>query len=409
MTYTVSTTLNVTPEKSDLSAYSLRLVKTEHHSLALAFINEDDFSVTIKANETKHYQLKLTNLGNSASDVTFTKSDVPAGWKVVIPSAAVPIGIGEARIVSVNVTTSNNPLALNMITLTAKSKQGTGSATLKLGVNTPKLFRFKMDIIGDLDNGVYLSSTTEYNISIKNDGNAGEKVLLMFKRTPATKWNVTIQGEPVDYDGYNISISEFEYRNLSLKIRAPNGTLAKYGDKFTLDVTATSMFYPELEPQKQTVTLQIRRSNLYVKDITFENANLKKDKYEFNVNVTLGSEHIETAPSSEKPLLRVYYKDKLISSQTVDIIPEDGYAYLNFQLNASKEGMVNKTVKLKFVLDENNTIPETNENDNEVVKTFVVGKKKETEIPYIVITFGVIIAALIALGFVWWRRRAVYM
>ena len=126
MTYSISTDMNVSRGHEDMAAYSLELVKEEDYSLLLDFASKSDFKVMKNPNETVHYKMKLQNLGNIKTVVEWETSNVPEGWKIEYSQDLVELEINEEKIVMVNVTLSNRPLALNTIDLSAKTTQGNG-------------------------------------------------------------------------------------------------------------------------------------------------------------------------------------------------------------------------------------------------------------------------------------------
>jgi hypothetical protein len=420
MTYSISTDLNVSRDHEDMAAYSLELAKEEDYSLYLDFNSKSDFKVMRSPNETVYYKLKVKNIGNVLTGVEWEVSNLPTGWKIEYGQDQFELDINEEMIAQVNVTLSDRPLALNNIDLAVKTTQGSGRANLMLGIDSPKEFDFDFNIPGDADNGVYFNSDTDYNISISNEGNTGDKILIMLDESGDNleEWNVTVQ-DPQGEDfknfgpeGINISIPEFETRNLTLSIKAPNSSRGNLNDRLDLTFTASSIFFPDLGTKTKKISLQVRRANLYFVEGSrkVENKGLGDHKHEFTVKVTVGSENIEVAPSADKPLCKLFWKDKEVGSEVVDFIEEDGTVDIEFTLNATMRDMVNETVKFKLILDDDEEIPETNEDDN--VERFTVEVGEVTawweEIPWIAIVVAVVILAVAGVAFYWWRRRSIY-
>lgn len=410
MRYSITTDLNVSQGHDDLMSYALQLKKENDYSLTLNFADDDDFRITTAPNTTVEYQLKVKNIGNVKSLLDWEATDIPDGWDVQFPKGEVEVGIEEEITVQVNVSVPDRPLSTNLLEIKVKTITGGGQATLKLGINTPKLFAFDFEIEGDLNNGVYFGAFEEYNLTIHNNGNNGDKYLIeMDTNINYNKWNVTLQGEEIPEKGYNLSIGEYESRSLTLITRAPNETVGNLNEKLELTFKVTSMFYEELETKTIKLTLQIRQTNLYViKDsLKVENADLTDDKYEFVVKCKIKAENLEVSPDPSVPLVKLYWKDKELSSATVDMIKEDEIVDIDFLVNASDKDMINKSVRLKVVIDEENAIPEANENDNEATWKGDIGDTS-WNVPWFAIGLAIVIVGAVVGFFLWWRQRSIY-
>jgi uncharacterized membrane protein len=417
MTYSISTDINVSRDHEDMAAYSLELVKEEDYSLLLDFASQSDFKVMTNPNETVHYKMKLKNLGNVKTTVEWEANNLPEGWTMDYEQDLVELEINEEKIVMVNVTLSDRPLALNTIDLAAKTTQGSGQANVKIGIDTPKEYNFDFEIPGDSDNGVYFNSETEYNLSLSNLGNTGDKLLIMMDASGdhLNDWNITIQDATgggfttIGPEGYNISLPEFETRNLSLSIKAPNSSEGDLNDRLDLEFSVSSIFFPNLGKKTEKISLQVRRANLYIVEdsIEVENEDLSEDEHEFTIRATIGSENIEVAPSSEFPLVKLYADGDEVATKTVELIPEDGTVDIEFTLNATMRDMVNETVDFKLVLDDDEQIPETNEDDNSEKFTVEVGETG-WNIPWVAIIVAVLIVIIVVVVFIWWRIRSIY-
>jgi hypothetical protein len=292
--------------------------------------------------------------------------------------------------------------------VTAKAKEGSGSTSLKFGINIPQNFDFDFEIPGDRDNGLYFNAIAEYDLVIHNKGNTGDKILIETVSSDTKgEWNVTLQGETIGPEGYNVSVAEFTYRNLTLSVQAPNSTEGKLNDRLTLDFTVSSLFYPQQGEQRVSLSFQVRRANLMIEDVRIINGDLKKDKNNITVNVTVKCENTEVAPTEGKSLVKLYYKDKELDSKTVDLLEEDSTIYVEFKVDARDKEMVNKTCRLKVVLDEDGEIPETNENDNTWTKKVAIGQTG-WNFPWAAFLVGIALVIIGTIALIWWRRRSIY-
>ena len=116
------------------------------------------------------------------------------------------------------------------------------------------------------------------------------------------------------------------------------------------------------------------------------------------------------APTQDKPLCKLYEGDKEIGTETVDYIPEDGVAYVEFTLNTTMRQWENESVNLKMVIDEDEEIPETNPDDNEWKKRIDVGDCSAwyENPPWVAIIVAAVVVITAVVAFIWWRRRSIY-
>ncbi len=429
MTYRADLDLNVSRTHEESNVYNLLLHKIRDYSVTLEFYDEDDFKRTIAPPGPESYKVWVTNQGNEPQVVQFSDVHLPTDWSVDYAQQNVTLEIGDRVLTSFALTTNDNPKADNEnIEIQVTSLNSTTTDSVVFSVKTPPKHAFEFYTDGDKDNGVDFNSVSEYNVTLENLGNIGDRFeITMTMETNVDdpdQWNATMylaggydRDDPLnqlymDGDPKEVSLLPFETRNYTLEIQAPNSSDAYFSDAVTFHITCKPLFTTQVGSKTFNFTLQIRKPNLKIEEVKYRNMRLDgKSNRTLWIDVGVRAENREC----HNVPVKVYIDSTLVTSQgeapdgnwTIDEVPEDGVAWITIpfdaKLNKTDDGQVHT---VKVVVDEDDVFDESKEDDNKLTKSKKIGPDDSEDIPWTwIIFFGTVIVA-VGVGLIVWRRRA---
>ncbi|MCD6383155.1 MAG: carboxypeptidase regulatory-like domain-containing protein [Thermoplasmata archaeon] len=382
---------------------AFELKKVKEYIIKMDTVGDEYKEIFMKAYQTITVPLYIENRGNLPFKVSFSTAEIPDGWKVVYSVSEIHLNIGERKHLTANITAPSRPKAMNRIKLQAKSEGGYYSYVEML-VNTPQYHSIEIITDAPEEKGVAFEQVLNYNLTLKNTGNGDEVVHFTITPPPAnlTGWEVLLDDEKLSKEGKNLSLGAFGERRMSLKITVPNSTQANYGDVLHLVIEGVTR--KGIVKRKVEMSFQIRKPDLRIVDIQFTNLDLKNKVLNRTVKANVTVMSLNREVGSVRVVLKV--DDKEVGNKTIDYIPENGIAYVEFEFNVTVEGIKeDQKHSFQVVIDPQNTVEEENEEDNVYIVKKWVGEKPPSLLnPRVIAFVTAIIASTVAL-IVWYKKK----
>jgi hypothetical protein len=416
MEYTLQETVEITP---DLDWLKLELNKENDYSFLFTIKGDTEIEVQSGNLYYDAFTLIIENDGNIFNLIDLSVQNAPKGWVVQFTNKSVPLDItGKySKVeVGVDITVPANTVASNDISVLAASvnaQEKTNSLILK--VKTPAFYGFELGYEDDLDRGIDINDTINMNLSVKNLGNANDKLNIKFYNVPPT-WNVSIAeawrenadvGYTQDIDTFVHSIAQTDiYKNITIQITSPTPqNLTTQDEEVAILVRAWSENRRELEYTKQ-IDVGIKKPDIILKDLNILNADLKP-----GTNFTIRAK-VETINSyADNVTISLFIDDILVENKTADRLIEDSIRTFDFRWDPGESNITatnGRSMKFKIEINSDRTITELDfDNNAKSVRKFVGGEPEEDEFNWRPIWFmlTLLIAFFVVYGIYRWRRK----
>ncbi len=417
MEYELSDTVWIRPEEK---WYTFELNKENDFKLEISAIGESEIQLSTADIHRNVFTLKVENKGNTYSVVDLELQDVPAGWYVQLSNYTIPLdyfGTHIKEIVTVDITIPKEAYANNKITIRAIPRGDTSNfKSVTLTVKTPPIYGFDLKYKEDLDRGIGYNETQSFLMNIKKTGNAVDDLYIQFHNVPVT-WNVSIPeaftDKPVNDIKYQENIRAYilkmdqktEKSNLTIQVKTPEKPEFAIDKEVKVLVKAWSGNKPDIEHTQQ-IDVSIRNPDIIIKNIKFENANLKE-----GTNVTIKATLQNKAKLVERVNVSLYISDVLIENKTVKDFDEDSTKNVEFFWKVAKYNLTDgrgRTFKFKVVVNGDKSVDETDFDNNQISVRKLIGEEpKPEEInirPYLAL-LSLLIILIIIYAIYRWRKR----
>ena len=416
MEYTLQETVEVTP---DLDWLKLELNKENDYSFKFEVKGDKEIEVQSGNLYYDAFTLLIENDGNIFNLIDLSVQDAPKGWVIQFTNKSVPldiIGKYSKVEVGVDITVPANTVAKNDITILAASVNAQEETnTLTLTVKTPAFYGFELGYEDDLDRGIKINDTIKMNLSVKNLGNAADKLNIKFYNVPPT-WNVSIgeawrENADVDYkqniDTFVHSIAQTDiYKNITIEITSPTPqNLTTQNEEVAILVRAWSENKRELEYTKQ-IDVGIKKPDIIMNDIKILNADLKP-----GTNFTIRA-NVETINCyADNVTISLYIDNVLVENKTADRLMEDSIRTFDFRWDPGESNITatnGRSMRFKIEINSDRTTDELDfDNNAKSIEKFIGGNPKEEEFNWRPIWFmlTLLIAFFVVYGIYRWRKK----
>jgi hypothetical protein len=374
----------------------------------------DENEVTVPAGSEKEFTFKLVNRGNSRNTISLLTSSFPDGWiiKFMVPSEDEPgtdvesdsitLDINEEKTISAVVKIVAGAYHDNEIVFTATSEgDGTTTQTESIKMYIPAQYKYDFYTDSPKEIGITHNETIELFLTIQNLGNAQDTITIVGPDI-ADAWNVTIDGNSLDSLENFVYDQNIDYKNLTLKIKAPD-----LDSGYMLDQKLNLNFIAHSENGNKSIGLnlvaKLDMPDLKVTSFDIDNLELTEpDRDNITINATVTS--LNTGVKDVKVSLII--DGEPVANATIAEIPQNGVKFV--QLSYEDAGSDKGEHTIQVYVDPDSTIQERNEFNNDQSSIVNIGKVKETPEfnwrPYAFI-IGLVIF-LVILGIYWrWRRK----
>ena len=383
----------------DTGSVDLPLSKVEDTTLDVSISNVaegEDFERTVNQGESVELDIRIENQGNLPQTLTISGKDVPEGWILDITPRDAELDIGESILVGIAVETSFDSMRTNDLTIDIKSDEGS-SESVDLTILTYPKYRVEVGSPDNLERGFLPNETKGFDISVENQGNAGDEVRFFLRNDPPKDWNITIQGEVLNSSGYIHKYDQDDiYKNLSFEIVSPN--LTKSAAVFEIGVESNW-----ITDQTLVVNAMISKPDISIKDVAFRNLDLSDEDANVTMLVTLHGAFSDVGKFN----FSVYLDDEKIDelSENIESIPQGEDYELVFDWNLSD--MKGKH-KVDIYIDEENKIAEKDDitNNHETI-SIRVGPKDSNAFNWRIVIAILVVVALVVASYVIWKKKQI--
>jgi uncharacterized membrane protein len=417
MEYEFSDTVWIRPEEK---WYTFELNKENDFSTEISIIDEPKTPLSTAELHKKVFTIKVENKGNTYSVVDLDIEGVPTGWYVRLSNYTIPLdyfGTHIKETVTVDITIPKDAYADNSITLRAIPRGDTSNFdSLTLTVKTPPIYGFELDYDKDLDRGIDYNETMSFLMDIEKTGNAADELYIQFHNVPVT-WNVSIPeaftDQPVNEIKYQENIrayllkmdQEAQNSNLTIQVKTPERPEFAVDNEVNVLVKAWSANKPDLE-YTQKIDVSIRDPDIIIKNIKFENANLKD-----GTNVTIKANLKNKEQLVEEVNVSLYISDVLIENKTIVNLEEGSTETVEFFWKVAKYNLTDgrgRTFKFKVVVNGDERVKESDFDNNQISVRKFIGEEPEPEEinlrPYLAL-LSLLIILIIIYAVYRWRKK----
>ena len=349
--------------------------------------------VAVFPGEKANYQVTITNQGNGAEDVKLGAAELPVGWDITyerqggaVINEVESILLEPGSSLTFNAILSVAPGALAMdYKLKGRILDRDGN-TYPIDVTT------RVNQVYDIDITTTLSKQTGvpgakviFTLIGKNKGNGFDT--LTFETSGMPRDWTGAEFRDVNYERNNqLSLNASGIERMSLVIPIPSNTNATSAEFF---VTAKS---EGGTTDSVKLVVDIKMANLLVKKIVYTPKTLKANKVA-TIVVTLDNEGEVTV---ENVTVRFYEDKTIVGTERLEIVSGGSNRTVTFTWLA-KAG----PHTLKFVVDPDNLIVESNKKDNTAKENVKVGgggwnDMPGFEMPFLVLALGAAAAVMVA-------------
>lgn len=379
----------------DFEPVDVLLHKKEDTSLDMSLrevLEGEDFETTVNQGEMVGFSVKVVNTGNVHQDITLTARDLPEGWAINITPSEAELPITGEITARIKITTGSDALRVNELTIKADSYEG-GAEDIPIKINTHPKYGADVYTPDDIDRGFLQNETKSFDFAVKNTGNAADDIKFYLRSEQQEGWNITIQNKVLNSTGFVHRYSQDdEYKNLTLKVKAPNMTLGMA--VFEIGVESNSV------NKVIVLTATITKPDIIIDEVRFKNLDMKDEDENVTVYITLRSDFADVGDFN----LTVYLDDEKVDElfESIDGISEGKETELVFDWNLSdKKGKH----RVDVYVDEDDRIAEKDDiNNNHWSKEIVVAASEDKFNWRIVIAIAVVVA-IIAAGVIIWKKK----
>ncbi len=378
--------------------YNLDLVKDEKKTLELTIVDQVEeitFNRTINQGASVELEVIVKNKGNIPMNITLSGNELPEGWSLDIVDRKADLWLDEEMRTKVTVTTSFDALNTNEIEIGAESTAGSkDDVTLK--INTHPKYEAEVYTEDKLDRGFLQNGSKNFNMTIKNLGNAGDDLLFYLEKKTSDLWNISIQNEELNSTGYAFHYSQKDiYKNVTIKVEAPNSTSDNC--RFVIGVKGRGV------NQRLSINGTITKPDISIKNVEFKNLDLLDKDRNVTMYVTL---HASQADVGKFNFTVKLDGEKITElSETIDSIEQDADYTMVFDWNLSDE--VGKH-KLELEVDPEDQIMESDDTVNNiwVDDGFKVGTDDD-DFNWRIVIAVVVVLIIVIVSYVIWRKKQV--
>ena len=377
----------------------LPLGKVEDTTLDVSILNVmegEDFERTVNQGESVELELRVENQGNIPQTLAISGKDLPEGWSLTITPRDAVLDIKESIRAEIVVETSFDSLRSNELAIEINSDEGS-SEQVELTIQTYPKYRVEVDSPDDLNRGFLQNETKSFDISVENQGNAGDEIRFFLRNVPSEDWNITIQGVALNSSGYLHEYNQDDiFKNLSFEIVSPN--LTKSSAVFEIGVESNW-----ITDKTIVVNAVISKPDISITDVTFRNLDLSDEDANVTMLVTLHNAFCDV----KKFNLSVYLDDEKINelSESIESIPQGKDYELVFDWNLS--AMKGKH-KVDVYIDEDDKIQEKDDitNNHETV-SIRVGPGGSDAFNWRIVVAIFVVVVIVVVSYVIWKKKQI--
>lgn len=325
-------------------------------------------SATVDPGETANYQLRVTNLGNADELLEPGVSGLQLGWSLKyklggVAATGVLLAPGASVTLSIDVQVPVGAMS-GSYDITGRFTDEEGiNWTVPLVTTVAQIFLVDMYVVRSIGYGIP-GGTIIFDCKVKNLGNGPDTIDLGTKSLSAD-WNAqyVINGSVVD----------------SVGLEALGSTIAQLVVKIPFDAIGSSELFSATSTSsggirsEVALVVNVGLPNLKMISVTYLPTTFKKDG-PASIKVLIKN---EGGSDCEDVEVRFYEGDQQMDSQTIKIFPAGTEKVVVFAWVPQGTG----DYKLRYVIDPENRIVETDKTDNVLTGKVTVGSHSNGFIP----------------------------
>ena len=312
--------------------------------------------IAVYPSEKASFQMSLSNLGNGPEDVRLGTADVPVGWDIAYqrPDSSVIEGLqalyldpGGAISLNAIVTTAAGSLAMDYMVKGMVIDHDGNIYPISLVVRMNQVFDIDITTTQSKQTGVP-GGKVLFTLIGKNKGNGFDTLTFTQSGLPASWQDSEFQDASSERTS-ELSLNASALERMSLVVPIPGGT---NGTSVEFYVTATSLGGGS---DSVKLVIDIKMANLLISKVTYAPKDLKAGKL---ATIVITLENVGEV-SVENVTVRFYQDSSIMANDKLEMVTGGTNRTVTFTWMAKGGDHT-----LKFVVDPDNMVVESNKKDN---------------------------------------------